>query len=73
MVKHHVEPLHRRDHADGRQDGRKPRPHKRPWRVGCIFSWMLNFRRLIVQWEHHVTQFAGFLTLAPTITLSQRL
>lgn len=64
---------HRASRTDGWQDGRKLRRYKRRWKVERFFSWLFNFRRLVVRWEHHATNFAGFLALASIIMLLRRL
>jgi len=75
MANHHVELIapHRKGRSDGWQDGRKMRRYKRRWKVERYFSWMFNFRRLVVRWEHHVTNFAGFVALASIVMLLRRL
>ena len=36
------------------QDGRKLRRYKRRWKVGRLFAWLSNFRRLVVRYERRV-------------------
>ena len=43
------------------------------WRVERSFSWLLNYRRLGVRWERNAANFAGFLTLAATLTCYKKL
>jgi transposase len=45
------------------QDGRFLRRYKRRWRVERLFAWLHNFRRLVVRYEYHDTNFLGFLHL----------
>ena len=38
------------------------------WRVERSFSWLFNYRRLALRWEHKASNFTGFLTLAAALT-----
>ncbi len=46
------------------QDGRKLRRYKRRWKIERSISWLFNFRRLVVRYEHHAHLFFGFVQLA---------
>ena len=46
------------------QDGRKLRRYKRRWIVERTFSWLQNFRRLIVRHEYYSFVFHSFIKLA---------
>jgi transposase len=54
------------------QDGRKLRRYKHRWKVERSISWLFNFRRLVVRYEHHATLFLGFVHLACLYTTIQR-
>lgn len=51
------------------QDGRPLRRYRRRWHVERLFSWLLNFRRLVTRYEHHATNFLGFLKLGCIVIL----
>ena len=46
------------------QDGRKLRPYKRRWKVKRVFSWIYNFRRVVVRYEHKPENYLAFVRLA---------
>lgn len=54
------------------QDGRKLRRYRRRWKVERTISWLQNFRRLVVRYEHHAHLFLGFAQLACLFTTLQR-
>lgn len=45
------------------QDGRRLRRYKRRFKVERLFSWMEDFRRLVVRWEYHAANYLGFVRL----------
>ena len=51
------------------QDGRKLRRYKRRWKVERFFSWLGNFRRLLIRHERKVRNYEGFAHLATLIIL----
>jgi transposase len=51
------------------QDARPLRRFCRRWKVERMFSWMYNFRRLVVRWEYHVENYLGFVQLACAMIL----
>ena len=55
------------------QDGRSLRRFRRRWKVERMFSWLYNFRRLVVRWEYHAENFSGFLHLACALILLRHL
>ena len=55
------------------QDLRKLRRYKRRWRVERLFSWLLNFRRLVTRYEHHAENFLGFVKLGCIVILLRRI
>jgi transposase len=55
------------------QDGRPLRRHRRRWLVERLFSWLLNFRRLVTRYEHYAENFLGMLKLACAVILLRRL
>ena len=46
------------------QDGRRLRRYKRRFKVERFFSWIEDFRRLVVRWEYHAANYLGFVHLA---------
>jgi transposase len=46
------------------QDGRTLRRYKRRWKIERSISWLFNFRRLVVRYEHHAHLFYGLVQLA---------
>jgi transposase len=66
--------LHRRRRKQPKtQDGRKLRRYKRRWKIERLFTWLANFRRLIVRYERRVENFLGFVHLGCIIILLKRL
>ena len=55
------------------QDRRKLRGYKRRLRIERFFSWLHNFRRLVVRYEYHADNFRGFLHLACIVVLLRHL
>ncbi len=51
------------------QDGRAMRRYGRRWKVERLFAWLQNFRRLVVRYEYHATNFLGMLQLGCIIIL----
>ena len=51
------------------QDGRAMRRYKRRYRVERTISWLFNFRRLVVRYEHKPELFLSFVQLASLITI----
>jgi len=51
------------------QDGRKLRRYKRRWKVERFFSWLGNFRRLLIRHERKSWNYEGFAHLATLIIL----
>ena len=46
------------------QDGRKLRRYRKRWKIERTFSWLSNFRRLVVRYERLITVYRGFFHLA---------
>jgi transposase len=51
------------------QDGRVLRRYRRRWMVERLFSWIQNFRRLVVRYEYHAENFLGFVHLGCILIL----
>jgi len=51
------------------QDGRKLRRYRRRWKIERVFAWLHNFRRLVVRYEYHATNFLGMLQLGCIVIL----
>ena len=51
------------------QDGRALRRYVRRYRVERSISWLFNFRRIVVRYEHFDYLFEGFVQLACLFTL----
>jgi transposase len=54
------------------QDGRKARRLRRRWKVERSISWLHNFRRLVVRYDHYAHLFHGFVQLACLIMVLGR-
>lgn len=59
-----VAPHRRNRKKPATQDGRRLRRYKRRFKVERFFSWLEDFRRLVVRWEYHAANYLGFLHLA---------
>ena len=46
------------------QDGRRLRRYKHRFKVERFFSWLEDYRRLVVRWEYHAENYLGFVLLA---------
>jgi len=54
------------------QDGRKLRRYRRRWKIERTFTWLGNFRRLMVRYDRLISIYQGFFHLACIIiTLRQ--
>jgi transposase len=48
---------HRRNRTKAKlQDGRKLRRYRRRWKIERTFSWLGNFRRLVVRWDRLISR-----------------
>jgi transposase len=50
---------HRRNRKNPTQDGRRLKRYRRRWKIGRLFAWLQNFRRLVVRYERHAENFLG--------------
>jgi transposase len=65
---------HRRNRKKAKtQDGRKLRRYKRRWKVERTFSWLGNYRRLVVRYERHLKMYQAFFHLACVIMTLKKL
>lgn len=55
------------------QDGRPLRRYLKRWKIERLFAWLFNFRRLVVRYEYHATNYQGFVHLAAVIILLRHL
>lgn len=55
---------HLKSRAHKVQDGRSLRRYRRRWKMERTFSWIGNFRRLCIRWEHHLTLYQAFFNIA---------
>ena len=46
------------------RDGRKLRRYRRRWKIERTFSWLGNFRRLLVRFDRLLTVYQGFFHIA---------
>jgi transposase len=46
------------------QDGRKLRRYARRWKIERSISWIGNYRRLVIRYEHNIKVFNAFFTIA---------
>ena len=51
------------------QDGRPLRRYRRRYKIERLFSWLFNFRRLVVRYEYHAENFQGLVHLAAAVIL----
>jgi transposase len=54
------------------QDGRALRRYCRRWKIERFFAWLHNFRRVVVRWEYHESNFLGMVQLACIVILLRR-
>ena len=54
------------------QDGRALRRYKKRWRVERFFAWLQNFRRLVVRYEYHLSNFLAMIQLGCIVILLRR-
>jgi transposase len=67
LVKRAIEPIipkRRNNRVATHQDGRKLRRYKRRWIIERTNSWLQNFRRLVVRYEHSVKNFEALVHMA---------
>lgn len=61
---------HRRNRSKPRtQDGRKLKRYRRRWKIERSISWLQDFRRLVVRYDHYANLFHGFVQLACLIVV----
>jgi transposase len=53
------------------QDGRKLRRYRRRWKIERTISWIQDFRRLVVRYDHKISMFNAYLQLA-CLTIAMR-
>ena len=46
------------------QDGRKLRRYVRRWKIERSISWIGNYRRLVIRYDHSIKVFNSFFTIA---------
>jgi transposase len=64
LVKREIEPIipkRKNNRVATHQDGRKLRRYKRRWIIERTNSWLQNFRRLVVRYEHRVKNFEALV------------
>jgi transposase len=54
------------------QDGRALRRYVRRWKVERFFAWLQNFRRLVVRYEYHASNFLALVQLGCILILLRR-
>ena len=55
------------------QDGRKLRRYRRRWKIERTISWIQDFRRLVVRYDHKITMFNAYVQLACSMIALRRL
>lgn len=55
------------------QDGRRLRRYRKRYKIERLNSWIQNFRRLVVRYEHIATNFLGFVQLACAMIVMRKL
>ncbi len=51
------------------QDGRVLRRYRRRWKVERLFAWLKNYRRLLIRWERHSSNYLGMVQLGCMLIL----
>ena len=51
------------------QYGRKLRRYKRRWKIGRLFAWPGDFRRLVIRYERRAENHLGFVRLGCIVIL----
>ena len=54
------------------QDGRALRRYKKRWKVERFFAWLQNFRRIVVRYEYHLSNFLAMVQLGCIVILLRR-
>lgn len=54
------------------QDGRALRRYKKRWEMERFFAWLQNFRRLVVRYEYHLSNFLAMIRLGCIVILLRR-
>lgn len=54
------------------QDGRAFRRYCHRWKIERFFAWLHNFRRVVIRWEYHESNFRGMVQLACIVILLRR-
>jgi transposase len=75
LVKRAIEPIiprRKNNMAATHQDGRKLRRYKRRWIIERTNSWLQNFRRLVVRYEHSVKNFEALVHMACALITLKR-
>ena len=55
------------------QDGRELRRYRRRWKIERTISWIQDFRRLVVRYDHEISMFNAYLQLACAMIALRRL
>ncbi len=51
------------------QDGRVLRRYRRRWKVERLFAWLKNYRRILIRWERHASNYLGMVQLGCMLIL----
>jgi transposase len=54
------------------QDGRALRRYRKRWKIERLFTWLQNFRRLVVRYEYHLENFLAMIRLGCIVILLRR-
>jgi transposase len=55
------------------QDGRPLRRYRKRWKVERTFSWLGNYRRLVIRWDRDIVIYNAFFHLACLLITLRRL
>jgi transposase len=55
------------------QDGRVLRRYRRRWKVERLFAWLKNYRRILIRWERHASNYLGMVQLGCVLILLRHL
>jgi transposase len=53
---------------ESKQDGRKLRRYRKRWKVERTFSWIGNYKRLVVRYDRHIHMYSAFFSIACIMT-----
>lgn len=55
------------------QDRRVLRRYRRRWKIERFFAWLQSFRKVVIRWDYHISNFLAFVRLACVVILLRHL